>query len=105
MKKLSFLFFTLILTLLNPVFASRVSSNCTYKGVPLYGRVKIVDGFEDFRVRRVSAFEDLRVKEVTSFPNSCGRWQYVETFPDFRVKFVDSFEDFSIRSVNSFEGL
>ncbi len=105
MKKFLFLILALILTSTNSVFASRVSSNCTYKGVPLYGRVKIVDSFEDFRVKRVSAFEDLRVKEVTSFPNSCGRWQYVESFPDFRVRFVDSFEDFSIRSVNSFEGL
>lgn len=105
MKKLLFLILVLIFTSANSVFASSVSSNCTYKGVPLYGKVKIVDSFEDFRVRRVSAFEDLRVKEVTSFPNSCGRWQYVEFFPDFRVKFVDAFEDFTIKFVDSFEGL
>lgn len=104
MKKILFIVLGLAVSA-NISYAGRVSADCTYKGVPLYGRVKIVDSFEDFRVRRVSAFEDLRVKDVTSFPNSCGRWQYVESFPDFRVKFVDSFEDFNIRSVNSFEGL
>lgn len=85
--------------------AAEISSSCTYEGVPLYGRVKVVDSFEDFRVKRVSSFEDLRVKEVTSFANSCGRWQFVDSFEDFKIKYVDSFEDFRIKFVNSFEGI
>ena len=86
-------------------FAGRVSSNCTYKGVPLYGKVKVVSSFEDFKVKKVSSFEDLKVKQVTSFPDKCGRWKYVDSFEDFKIKFVDSFEDFSIKYVDSFEGL
>ena len=86
-------------------FAGRVSSDCTFKGKPLYGKVKVVSSFEDFKVKKVSSFEDLKVKEVTSFPDKCGRWKYVDSFEDFKIKFVDSFEDFSIKYVDSFEGL
>ena len=93
MKKIFILLLGLLVTA-QCAFASRVSSSCTYKGVPLYGKVKIV-----------SSFEDLKVKTVTSFPDRCGRWQYVDSFEDFKIKFVDSFEDFSIKYVDSFEGL
>ena len=104
MKKfiITFLLFTAIC---NISFASRVSSNCTFKGKPLYGKVQIVNSFPDFKVKRVNSFEDIKVKQVTSFPTTCGKWQFVNSFPDFKVQFVDSFEDFSIRYVNSFEGI
>lgn len=85
--------------------SGRVSSDCKYKGVPLYGKVKVVTSFEDFKVKKVTSFEDLKVKEVTSFPDRCGRWKYVDSFEDFKIKFVDSFEDFSIKYVDSFEGI
>ena len=85
--------------------AGNVSSNCTYKGVPLYGKVKVVTSFEDFKVKKVTSFEDLKVKKVTSFPDRCGRWQFVDSFEDFKIKYVDSFEDFKIKFVDSFEGI
>ena len=106
--KISNILITSLLLLLTTqmTFASgRISSNCTYKGKPLYGKVKVVTSFEDFKVKKVSSFEDLKVKEVTSFPDRCGRWKYVDSFEDFKIKFVDSFEDFSIKYVDSFEGL
>ena len=52
--------------------------NCTFNGKPLYGRVKIVDGFADFKVKIVEEFPDFTI-------------QIVDAFPDFRVKYVDSF--------------
>ena len=106
MKKYLFII-SLIVTVLSTqfAFAGRVPSSCEYKGKKLYGKGKVVDSFEDFKVKRVSSFEDLKVKKVTSFPDKCGRWQYVDSFEDFKVKFVDSFEDFSIKYVDSFEGL
>src|SRR5574344_261267 len=78
----------------DPVFDKE---NCTYNGIPLYCRVKIVISFEDFKVRIVNSFEDIRVETVTSFADDCGKWQFVESFEDFTIQFVDSFEDFKIR--------
>lgn len=85
--------------------AASISSNCTFKGVPLYGKVQIVNSFPDFKVKVTSSFPDLKVKQVSSFPDSCGKWQFVNSFPDFKVQFVDSFQDFSIKYVDSFPGL
>lgn len=82
-----------------------VASDCTYAGVPLHGRVVVVDSFADFDVKVVSSFPDLKVKEVDSFANSCGEWEFVDAFGDFSVRFVDSFGDFTIRFVDSFPGL
>lgn len=75
---------------------SRIS-NCTFNGIPLYGKVKVVSSFADFKVKQVSSFEDLKVDVVSSFANSCGKWQFVDSFPDFTIEFVDAFEDFSIK--------
>lgn len=100
-----FVLFAVLFAFNGGAFAGEVSPACTYNGVPLYGRVKVVDSFEDFKVRRVTSFEDLKVKEVSSFPDSCGRWQFVNSFEDFKIRYVNSFEDFKIKFVNSFEGI
>jgi len=105
MKKYLYLAFCLIFLAANLSTASEVTPNCTYNGVPLYGRVRVVENFEDFKVKVVDNFEDLKVRKVHYFPNSCGRWEFVNSFEDFKIKYVDNFEDFKIRFVNSFEGL
>jgi len=87
------------------VMASEVDSDCTYRGLKLYGKVKVVQSFADIEVKVVSSFADLKVKKVSSFADSCGQWQFVESFPDFTVKFVDSFPDIEIKFVESFPGL
>lgn len=79
-------------------------TGCHYNGIPMWGKVKIVDRFADVTVRAVDRFEDLKVQEVDRFPNSCGQWQIVDRFEDFSVKFVDRFEDFTIRLVDRFPG-
>lgn len=78
--------------------------NCTFNGKPLYGRVKIVDGFADFKVEIVDDFPDIRVQLVESFPNECGRWEIVDDFPDFTIQIVDAFPDFKVEYVDSFPG-
>jgi hypothetical protein len=94
------LFFTM-----NISTAGEISPSCTYNGIPLYGKVKIVESFADIKVKVVENFPDLKVKNVQSFPDSCGKWKYVESFPDFKIKFVDSFPDIKIKYVDSFQGI
>jgi len=81
------------------------SYNCTWKGLPLYGKVKIVENFADIRVKVVTSFPDLKVQLVESFPDACGKWEFTESFPDLKVQFVESFEDIRVEFVNSFPGI
>lgn len=84
---------------------NKVQANCTYKGMPLYGKVKIVPHSADYKVRIVNSFPDLKVQQVNSFANSCGKWQIVDSLQDFSVQIVDNFEDFSIKFVDNFPGV
>ena len=78
------------------VFVASAEAPCTFKGIKLYGKVKVVTSFPDIKVKVVDSFPDLKVQKVTSFPDSCGKWQFVDTFPDFKIQFVDSFPDIKI---------
>jgi len=80
-------------------------TDCKYKNVSLYGKVKVVNSFPDFKVKIVESFPDLKVKIVESFPDSCGKWKMVDSFPDFTIQFVDSFPDFTVKMVESFPGM
>ncbi|MDR2972463.1 MAG: hypothetical protein LBU83_11135, partial [Bacteroidales bacterium] len=80
-------------------------TDCRCKGVSLYGKVKIVDVFPDFKVKIVDVFPDLKVKFVDVFPDSCGKWQIVDVFPDFTIQIVDVFPDFTIKLVDVFPGM
>ena len=80
-------------------------SNCTFHGIPLKGKVKIVTSFADFSVKKVDSFQDISIKVVDNFPDDCGEWQFVDSFPDFTIKFVDSFPDIEIKFVENFPGL
>lgn len=82
-----------------------VSENCAFDGIPLKGKVQIVESFADIEVKVVDSFPDLKVKTVSSFPDDCGEWEFVESFPDFTIKYVDSFADVEIQFVESFPGL
>ena len=86
--------FILVLIALFPISAGNVESDCTFKGIKLYGKVQIV-----------SSFPDLKVQMVNSFPSSCGKWQSVTSFPDFKIQFVTSFPDVKIKYENSFPGV
>ena len=88
-----------------PLHAEKIGKDCSFKGVPLKGKVQVVDSFPDFKVKVVDSFPDLKVKTVEHFPDDCGEWQFVDSFPDFKIKFVNSFPDFEIKMVDSFPGL
>ena len=83
---------------------SKVGGDCTFNGKKLYGKVKVVDHFADFKVRIVEHFPDLNVQTVEHFPDSCGQWQFVEHFPDFTITYVEHFSDFDIKKVEHFPG-
>ncbi len=106
MKKIT-ISLLLILTLsLGVAFAKNdVTPNCRYKGVPLYGKVRIVKSFADIKVQYVESFPDLKVQYVTNFPAQCGEWQIVDNFEDFTIEIVDRFADIQVKKVNHFPGL
>ena len=81
------------------------AGSCSYRGIALHGKVKVVESFADIRIKAVSSFPDLKVKRVNSFADDCGEWQFVDSFPDFTVQYVDSFPDLEIAWVESFPGL
>lgn len=93
---------------LTALFSSSVCagdiSSCTFDGIPLYGKVKVVNSFPDIKVKVVSSFEDLDVQTVNAFADDCGKWQFVDSFEDFKVQFVDSFPDITVKFVQSFPG-
>ena len=83
----------------------KVGADCSFKGIPLYGTVQVVENFPDFQVRIVGGSADLDVQEVSAFPDSCGKWRFVSSLADFKVQFVDGVADFTIRRVQSFPGV
>ncbi len=78
---------------------------CTCNGIPLKGKVKIVNDFADFKVKVVTSFPDIEIKTVNSFPDHCGKWQFVENSPDFTIQFVESFPDIKIKFTEAFPGM
>ena len=45
----------------------------------IYGRIRFVTSFPDYKVKVVDSFADLHVQVVDSFPDKPGRWQMVES--------------------------
>src|SRR5690606_36344098 len=93
-----------LLVLLSGSAREQQKKDCHYKGIPLYGKVKIVEHLPDLTVQVVQSFPDLKVKLVDQFPDECGEWQIVEHLPDIKVKFVTAFPDVKIQYVNAFPG-
>ena len=82
-----------------------VTPNCRYKGIPLYGKVRIVKSFGDLKVKYVETFPDLKVQYMTNFPAQCGEWQIVDNFEDFTIEIVEHFADIKVKKVKTFPGL
>ena len=87
-----------------PAAAEEIAEDCAFGGVPLYGNVRIVEHFGDFKVRKVEHFGDLKVK-YSPFGTDCGEWRLVDVGEDFTVEFVIIGEDFTIEEVDHFPGL
>lgn len=94
----------LLLVLLSGSTPVQQKSDCQYKGIKLYGKVKIVESLPDLKVQVVGAFPDLKVQLVEHFPDECGEWQIVESLADIKVQFVSAFPDVKIQFVNAFPG-
>ena len=69
---------------------------CTANGKQLYGKVKIVKHFADFKVKAVSRNADLNVDTTRSRPSQCGEWKFVDRFEDFSIELVNFSPDFTI---------
>ncbi len=79
--------------------------NCTCKGIPLYGKVEVVNIGADFKVEVVDISPDLKVEKVDISPNKCGKWEFVTTGADFKVEFVSISGDFKIEYVTISPGI
>jgi hypothetical protein len=93
-----------LFTQLSTVNGQLYTDTCSFRGVPLYGKVRIVTSFPTFKVRVVQGNADYNILLVTSFPDKCAKWKIVTSHEDFTVMFVKSHEDFTIRYVSSFPG-
>ena len=98
----------LVLALL-PVFAAREpidSDSCSCKGIPLYGRVKIVTEYPDFRIKVTDDYPDIVVQIVDRYSSdNCCMWKIVEDYPDFTVQFVEDYPDFTVAFSDSSHGI
>lgn len=101
--KLSKIALITLLTATTPSFANNLSS-CSFNGIPLYGKVKVVNAYAD-KVQVVNNYSDLDVKLVDHYEDSCGKWKFVDNYPDFKVQFVDHYGDIKIRFVDNYSGL
>ncbi|KVD39422.1 hypothetical protein BGV72_11270 [Burkholderia ubonensis] len=84
--------------------AGKLDKSCTYKGIHLQGRVKVVSSSADLKIQAVRSYPDLKVQRVDSYPTSCGKWQVVDTHPDFKIQFVDHYPDLKVEFVDHFPG-
>lgn len=96
MKKILFALFALASVVL---FASDSKQEIAKK---LYGRIKIVDGGEDYKVRLVDGAEDMKVK-LSIFDNTPGVWHLVGGAEDYKVRLVDGAEDIRVKITNFYE--
>jgi len=71
-------------------------NGCSFAGVPMYGRVKVVSVGGQFKIRVVGSKAKLLVKGVTKPAKSCGEWQFVSGTPTFTVEIVRTGEDFTV---------
>ena len=91
-------------------FDSRTSDpiereNCTFKGIPLYGKVEVVTIGADFKVEVVTCGADLKVEPVTMSADRCGEWEFVTIGADFKVEFVTIGADFKVEFVTISPGV
>ena len=83
----------------------KIQANCTFKGKKLWGKVKFVTAFADFKVQMAQYTPELKVKLVDYNPSNCGEWQVSQWFPDFKVQIVEGYGDFRIQLVDTVPGL
>lgn len=89
---------------MSSALASPIDSSGYFKGIRLWGKVRVVNAFPDIKVQVVDAFPDLKVQKVNAFPDSLGKWQFVTSGEDFTIQYVNAFPDIKIKFVDAFPG-
>ena len=79
--------------------------DCTFKGIPLHGKIKIVNCCADFKVEIVNCCADIDVEVVNCCGDRCGQWQFVNSGEDFTIEIVNCCGDFKARFVNCCAGI
>ena len=79
--------------------------DCTCKGIPLHGKIKIVNCCADFKVEIVNCCADIDVEVVNCCGDRCGQWQFVNSGEDFTIEIVNCCGDFKARFVNCCAGI
>lgn len=82
-----------------------IAGSCYYKGIKLWGKVKFVTSYPDFKIQYVESYPDIKVKFVKTYPDKCGLWQITDTYPDFKVQVVNSYPDIKIKVVETYPGV
>ena len=79
---------------------------CAFKGVPLFGRVRVVENFvvDEIKIAYVDTAPDIKVRWVDFHgqANSCGIWNRDNNFYKFTVRVVDArsgFPDLRVKNV------
>lgn len=105
MKTLLFSLFVPVVFLFSGSTKPIDKEHCSCENIPLYGKVRVVKNFGDFKIRETTIGEDLRVQVVTIGPSKCGQWEFVTFGEDFTVEYVTIGEDFTVRFVTIGPGL
>jgi len=95
-------YLVLLILVLSISFCFAQDKNCQLNGIPLYGKVKVVTEYADFKVKIVKDYPDYKIKVVTEYANNCGYWQFTNDYPDFTVQFVNDYPDFTIQYVTEY---
>lgn len=77
---------------------------CTFKDIPLYGNVKIVDHDADITVQEVEGDADLNIK-ISDSPTKCGEWYFVNDSSDFTIEYVEDGGDIKVQVVDIGPGI
>lgn len=96
--KLVKLFIAFMILLISGICASASGFDrglCTFNGVRLSGKVKIVDKDADVKVMIVHDGADLRVK-LNDKSDRCGSWRLVDKGENLKVSFVSDDPDITI---------
>ncbi len=104
MKKLLIIGVLAIFIFSGFAFINRTKSEPKGKYCHVYGKIKIVEYGEDYKVKGVSYGEDLKVKRVNYGEGKVGKWKIVKYGEDFKIKYVDYGQHFKVKFVDYGEG-
>jgi hypothetical protein len=79
--------------LFEPPAAAFDPATCTFRGISLWGNVRVVRSSGDIKVTETSFRPDIRVSVDPFIADSCGEWKFVRFGEDFTIQFVRTLPD------------